>query len=207
MNSCKKKLPKHGFTLIELLVVVAIISLLVSLLLPSLSTAKQLAKNAVCLGNLHNVYTGVNLYTNEFNGQLPCGDPATPYYWWWQQLASFVGIDTISLNAAAIYRSSILHCPANTSESPQSYSQVSYCPSVYVVGSNGSSKNFNYWNRPSEKALYVDSFCGAYFWDVASFVKYLADQRHLGKVNILYLDGSTGDDANPAFDSRFNKSN
>lgn len=54
-----------GFTLIELLVVVAIISLLVSILLPSLSKAKELAKTVVCMTNLKNIMTAALIYENE----------------------------------------------------------------------------------------------------------------------------------------------
>jgi prepilin-type N-terminal cleavage/methylation domain-containing protein len=62
-----------GFTLIELLVVVAIISLLVSILLPSLSKAKTLAKAAMCLANQRGLGTAVQFYTNEYGGYLPLG--------------------------------------------------------------------------------------------------------------------------------------
>lgn len=62
---------RNGFTLIELLVVIAIIALLVSILMPSLSKAKNLAKVAVCGSNMHNVGAGANLYVGECNTDEP----------------------------------------------------------------------------------------------------------------------------------------
>ena len=61
----------RGFTLIELLVVIAIIALLVSILLPSLNKAKDLAKASVCMGNLYHVGLAVPMYVNDENGWLP----------------------------------------------------------------------------------------------------------------------------------------
>ena len=60
-----------GFTLIELLVVVAIISLLVSILLPSLKTAKELAKTAICAANLRNINAILHSYATESDGEGP----------------------------------------------------------------------------------------------------------------------------------------
>ncbi|MGB9624520.1 MAG: type II secretion system protein [Phycisphaerae bacterium] len=69
----------RAFTLIELLVVVAIIALLVSILLPSLATAREQAKAAVCLSRLKNLITAEQLYQNEFQGYIP-GSPLTTGY-------------------------------------------------------------------------------------------------------------------------------
>lgn len=53
-----------GFTLIELLVVVAIIAILASLLLPTLSHANFAAKNTVCKRNLRQIVLAIQMYAN-----------------------------------------------------------------------------------------------------------------------------------------------
>ncbi len=62
---------RKAFTLIELLVVVAIISLLVSILMPSLSKAKQLATGAVCAANHRSLGHGFLLYAEEHQQVWP----------------------------------------------------------------------------------------------------------------------------------------
>lgn len=62
---------KRAFTLIELLVVVAIISLLISILLPALKGARRQAKQAVCASNLRQIGTAVYNYWTEWNGRVP----------------------------------------------------------------------------------------------------------------------------------------
>ncbi|MBN2063466.1 MAG: type II secretion system protein [Sedimentisphaerales bacterium] len=59
---------RKGFTLIELLVVIGIIALLVSILMPALSRAKELAKRTVCSANLKGIGTATGIYMNENRG-------------------------------------------------------------------------------------------------------------------------------------------
>ncbi|MCL2639957.1 MAG: prepilin-type N-terminal cleavage/methylation domain-containing protein [Phycisphaerales bacterium] len=63
----------RGFTLIELLVVVAILALLIALLLPSLATAKKIARRSVCLANLKSIGNAFFIYGGNNNGAVPDG--------------------------------------------------------------------------------------------------------------------------------------
>ena len=60
---------KKGFTLIELLVVIAIIAILASIIMPALGRAREAARRAGCISNLHNIGLMVAMYAND-NGQL-----------------------------------------------------------------------------------------------------------------------------------------
>jgi prepilin-type N-terminal cleavage/methylation domain-containing protein/prepilin-type processing-associated H-X9-DG protein len=62
---------KKGFTLIELLVVIAIIALLMSILMPALSKAKEQARAVVCMSNMHQWAIVWKLYTDENQGRFP----------------------------------------------------------------------------------------------------------------------------------------
>ncbi len=63
----------HGFTLIELLVVIAVIALLVTILMPTLERARELARVAICLSNLHHGAASVQLYAEDYDGVAPQG--------------------------------------------------------------------------------------------------------------------------------------
>ena len=60
----------NKFTLIELLVVVAIISILFSILMPSLHGAREKAESKVCLSNLRQLGMGIDGYARSNNNKM-----------------------------------------------------------------------------------------------------------------------------------------
>jgi prepilin-type N-terminal cleavage/methylation domain-containing protein/prepilin-type processing-associated H-X9-DG protein len=67
---CDHQAKGAAFTLIELLVVVAVIAVLVAMLLPALSQAKETSQLIRCGANLRQIGIGVHQYVNDYNGFL-----------------------------------------------------------------------------------------------------------------------------------------
>ncbi len=66
---------RRAFTLIELLVVVAIIGLLISILLPTLSAARRSTRTTVCASNLKQLGIGWTMYADQNGGSIVPGRP------------------------------------------------------------------------------------------------------------------------------------
>ena len=72
--------PARAFTLLELVVVLAVVSMLIVLMIPSLGAARRSGRIAVCSAQLHSIGSALRMYMdNENAGFLP----AAPTYYAW----------------------------------------------------------------------------------------------------------------------------
>jgi len=63
---------RSAFTLVELLVVISIVAIMVALILPAVSKARDAAQLVMCQSNLHQQSVAIQMYSDDNKGYAPC---------------------------------------------------------------------------------------------------------------------------------------
>src|SRR5664280_2425053 len=146
---------RRAFTLIELLVVIAIIALLISILVPSLSSARELSRKAVCATNVHAMGLGHQMYAGDNYEIIPPSytlqNPWNQMRWWSDMIVQYFDVDA-KPNAPYWDQLSVGFQPANGNYSKDfatygvRYSRRMNCPSQKNMDDNHYYSNVPYWN-------------------------------------------------------------
>jgi prepilin-type N-terminal cleavage/methylation domain-containing protein/prepilin-type processing-associated H-X9-DG protein len=73
---------RRGFTLIELLVVISIIAVLLAILIPSLSKAREKVKDTSCKSNLKNIGLALIMYLDAYDRRIPNTASSNGFLWY-----------------------------------------------------------------------------------------------------------------------------
>lgn len=183
------------FTLLELLVVVAIIGILASMLLPSLSDARLKVKQAVCLSNGKQIAAATIMYMSGNNGLAPFDNITSNNKKWFNHLIpQFLPEGDINNGPSAVQK-----CPVGLELNEGWMSNISM--NSYITGKDQDgwtiTRKPTYGVSMSDTALLMDSYLQ---WRSQAAGHMTNDKvieedgggkiaRHFKKANVTFLDG------------------
>ncbi|MCM8542699.1 MAG: type II secretion system GspH family protein [Lentisphaeraceae bacterium] len=184
------------FTLIELLVVIAIIGILASILMPSLSKARHVAIQTVCISNQNQLSTGAMMYVDDSDGLLmpykattnspyTQGHPHNNYY------LRFTSSNSPAANHGLLYKEGYIESP-----------EVFYCPGLAMVPNKGWISSMSYYvaqhgHYPTREEFQVSSGVekvrGSYYFNPYGQTKTYTRITEYDPSLIMFMDLIRGD--------------
>jgi prepilin-type N-terminal cleavage/methylation domain-containing protein len=170
----------RAFTLVELLVVIGIIAILLAILLPVLSRAKEVAQRTACLNNHKQLILATRMYSDDYKGMLPfansnqgetsAGGWSGPGWLYWRSRGNTLeehvenGVLWKYLKNRRIYR-----CPFDLGPHKQgpTHALTSYCMNIAVRGDSAAgyrsyklhqfkADDVLFWESDEQRAIWND---------------------------------------------------
>ncbi len=143
---------KRGFTLIEMLVVISLITMLISILLPSLAKSRKTAQNVIDLSNQRQIINAVIAYAGDSGDRLPMSGRGWPHM-------GMLDFYEVCLRNYISSDMKLLRCPM---ENPQLGSIASWWRSWYGAPMTNADHMFQQPGEPGEVPY-------SYYWYVKMY--------------------------------------
>ena len=193
----------RAFTLIELLVVVAVIALLISILLPSLSHARKMARRTYCMNNLREIGKGLYYYAQDHNDFFPVvhgtdyENPEHADHDWWEFLLPYKFRREYMLCPADPYRDQVIEGHHEDPEDPCDHEEAHKIQSYILNGMFAFGKRLGQVLRPADKICTSErsdeeealEHQGYPAWmKQSAWVDLTEPNRHIDRSNYLFAD-------------------
>ena len=175
-----RRASRPAFTLIELLVVIGIIAVLMAILLPVLSKARESCRRIVCLSNLRSLTQAMFLYAHNNRDKLPNDTPADTYEPLYPQVLVDWGEEYVGV-------AKVFWCPSSREDVPTAMTSFDHAEPNSV---RASYEFYSIW-WPSDQGPMLAQLRGRapLVWDNDGGDPKSATKNHVGGGHVAFADG------------------
>lgn len=174
---------RFAFTLVELLVVIGIITILIGILLPVMSRARDAANKTKCLANLRSLGQAMVMYANVSKGRLPNMNAKDT----WDDAAAATEV-LVGLNRDHIRAAATFHCPSDHDPVPAKIETADYDA---ANSARTSYEFYSVWWAPEFGPKITRVKDAPLAWDLNGGNELLGPRQNHGRKggNVVFSDG------------------